>query len=38
VLLRAMDPLDRVRWTSDPAILDEGQQALLRELDEQPER
>jgi hypothetical protein len=32
LLLRAMDPVERIRWTSAPHLLDEGQEALLQEL------
>jgi hypothetical protein len=33
VVLRAMDPLERVRWASPPDVLDDGQEALLQDLD-----
>jgi hypothetical protein len=32
LLLRAMDPVERVRWTSPPDLLDDGQEALLQDL------
>jgi hypothetical protein len=32
LLYRAMDPVERVRWTSDPDLLDAEQEALLRTL------
>jgi hypothetical protein len=34
LILRAMDPVERIRWTSPADLLDEGQEALLQDLAE----